>query len=261
MVLFILRFSITAHSGVCSRMSKLAECSTSLGGKVHAWSTQVSSFNPNDCVASFQPSQAVFGVHVFFVCRAECFTGVHTCENIVKCPPGSRVGGNKKRSIINGTSSCRTEIKRTCVTFLPALANDGGHWTIWNYVSIVGILLCEIKYRYCGLWWMERVSQISVMSTLKTFPKWPYKEFLKRCLLRIKRSNWWKKLKASWILTAHFFLISVSPLTFYFGFEWDISKHTSWKIQAAKVYTQWWDVAESSQKTIITKKGICSQIT
>lgn len=33
----------------------------------------------------------VFGVHVTFVCRAECFTGVHTCENIVKCPPGSCV--------------------------------------------------------------------------------------------------------------------------------------------------------------------------
>lgn len=164
-----------------------------LWGKVHAWSTQVSSFNPNDCVKIFQPSQAMSSVCMcFFVCRAECFTGVHSCENIVECPPGPCVGGNKKRSIITGTSSCRMEIKRTGVTFLPALAKVGGHWTIWNHVSIVGILLCEIKYRYCGLWWMERVSQISVTSTLKTFPKWPYKEFLKRCLLRIKRSNWWK---------------------------------------------------------------------
>lgn len=30
----------------------------------------------------------VFSVHVTFVCRAECFTGVRTCENNVKSPPG-----------------------------------------------------------------------------------------------------------------------------------------------------------------------------
>lgn len=97
--------------------------------------------------------------------------------------------------------------------FLPDLANDGGHWTIWNYVSI---LLCENKYRYCGLWWMERVSQISVTSTLKTFPKWPYKEFLKRCLLRIKRSNWWKTERVMNLNCAQSFNFSFT--SFYFGF-------------------------------------------
>lgn len=77
----------------------------------------------------------------------------------------------EKKHLLKITGSRRTEIKTTCVTFLPALAMDSGHWTIWNYVSTVSILLCEIKYRYCGLWWMERVSQISVTSTLKDISK------------------------------------------------------------------------------------------
>lgn len=117
--------SVQAHSGVCSRMSKLDECSTSLGAGVFSLESYMS-FNPNVCVTGFQLSQAVFSVHVIFICRAECFTGVHTCE-IVKCPPGSGVGGNKKRNSINGTSSHYTEIKKTCVHFLPALAKDSGH--------------------------------------------------------------------------------------------------------------------------------------
>lgn len=129
----------------------------------------------------------------------------------------------RKRSVTHGNEQPLCGDKEKPVTFLPALANNSGPWTILNYVGIVS--MCEIKYRYYGLWWMDGVSQISVMSTLKTFPKWPYKEFLKRCLLRIKRSNWWKK-KVSWILTLH------NSFIFFFYFQhfgvekWDISKHT-----------------------------------
>lgn len=47
---------------------------------------------------------------------------------------------------------------------------------------------------------------------------------------------------------------SVSPLTFYFEIC-DISKHTSCKIQAKKVHMQWWYVAKSREKTVITKKA------
>lgn len=151
----------------------------------------------------------------------------------------------------------RAAIKRTCVTFLPSLAKDGGHWTIWNYVSIVSIHLCEIKYCYCGLWWMERVSQISVTSPLKTFPKWPYQEFLKRCLLRIKRSNW-------------LFLCHESLNLFYFRFTshlllWFFKYATSVNTLVAKYRQQ--NIAQSDEmllkvakKQSLQKKGICYQI-
>ena len=130
---------------------------------------------------------------------------------LVSLPTGSCVGGVKKR-ITNGTSSRRTEIKTTCVLLF---------FLLWprtmNNLKLCGysrILLCEIKYRYCGLWWMERVSQISVTSTLKTFPKWPYKEFLKRCLQN-KKGQTDEKLKASRILILHPFLISISAMTLF----------------------------------------------
>lgn len=84
---------------------------------------------------------------------------------------------NKKRSIIVAQAAIAKRWRRTCVTFLPSLATDGGHWTIWHHVSIVSILLCEIKYCYRGLWWMERVSQISVMSTLRHFQNGLIKNF------------------------------------------------------------------------------------
>lgn len=157
-------------------MSKLAECSVSFVESTRLKHTSIIVQPKRLCYEFSTLPGYVFGVHVDFCFRAECFTGVCTCENTVKCPPGSWVGSNKKRSIINGTSS------------LPRMLATEQFY----YVSIVGILLWEIKHRHCGLWWMERVSRISVTSTLKTFPKWPYKEFLKRCLLRIKRSNWWK---------------------------------------------------------------------
>lgn len=87
-------FSIKAHSGFCSRMLKLAECSTSLGRKKYTLEAHIIVQTHNDCVNEFSTLPGyVFGVHVIFVCRAECFTGVHTCENIVKSPPSSCVCG------------------------------------------------------------------------------------------------------------------------------------------------------------------------
>lgn len=204
---YLFIFFNKAQSSICSNVEAVARC---LGTCLKHTSIIVQS--KRVCVTSFQPSQAMSLVCMwFFVCRAECFTGVHTCKNTVKCPPGSCVGRNEKRGVTDGTSSRCMGIKRSCVTFLPALAKNSGQWTILNYVGIVS--MCEIKYRYYGLWWMDWVSQISVMSTLKTFPKWPYKEFLKRCLLRIKRSNWWKKMSVLNLnCIIFFFIFSFSTL-------------------------------------------------
>ena len=176
-------------------------------GKVHAWSTQVSSLNPNDCVTSFQPSQAMSLVCMWFFLFVVLIASL-ACI-LVSLPTGSCVGGIKKR-ITNGTSSRRTEKKTTCVLlFFLLWPRTMNNFKLYGYSCI---LLCEIKYRYCGLWWMERVSQLSVTSTLKTFPKWPYKEFLKRCLQN-KRSNWWKTES---ILNLNFtpFFISISAVIF-----------------------------------------------
>lgn len=167
-------------------MSKLAECSTSLGESTRLKHASIIPQPKRLCCEFSTLPGYVFGVHVVFFLFVVLIASL-ACT-LVSLPTGSCVGGIKKR-ITNGTSSRRTEIKTTCVLLF---------FLLWprtmNNLKLCGysrILLCEIKYRYCGLWWMERVSQISVTSTLKTFPKWPYKEFLKRCLQN-KRSNWWK---------------------------------------------------------------------
>lgn len=125
-------------------------------GKVHAWSTRVSLFNPiivrskQRCYEFSTLPGYAFGVHVVFVCRAECFTGGHTCENIVKCTPGSCVGGNNKKEVsLNGTSSRWTEIKRTCVTFFllwPRMVAIEQFEIMWVYFYVrinIAIVGCD----------------------------------------------------------------------------------------------------------------------
>lgn len=166
-------------------------------GKEHAWSTQVSLFNPNG--RDFHPCQFPMSL----VCMWFLFVVLNASLACVLVRILSDAHLVDVWVLTRKEALMAQEIKRTCVTFLPTLAEDDGHWTIWNYMRTVCILLCEIKYRYRGLWRMERVSQISVTSTLKTFPKWPYKEFLTRCLLRIKKV---KLIKTGFV---YFFSVSI----------------------------------------------------
>ncbi len=87
--------------------------------------------SPNNCVTSFQPSQATSSVCMWFL-----FVVLNASLACILV----RILSNTHlvhvwlvtRNVTNGTSSRRTEIKRTCVTFLPAVAENGCHWTIWN---------------------------------------------------------------------------------------------------------------------------------
>lgn len=65
-------------------------------------------------------SQAVCSVHVIFICRAGCFTGVHTCENTVKWPPALNVG-EEYRDSINGKDTIAWEAGQ------PVLFSCSGH--------------------------------------------------------------------------------------------------------------------------------------
>lgn len=93
---------------------------------------------------------------------------------LVSCPPASHMG-SKKKSIISGTSSCCMGSKKKLVSVLfLLLPRIVGQWITLKYVGILSVL-CEIKYCFFELWWMDWVTQISVTNTLKTFPEWPYK--------------------------------------------------------------------------------------
>lgn len=83
------------------------------------------------CACDSLKKKLYFSVHC-------CFSGVHSCEIIVK-RPSVRVASRKKKKITNGTKQpSYREIKRTCVDFfffLPALAK--GWWPLNN------LNLCE----------------------------------------------------------------------------------------------------------------------
>lgn len=108
--LFIYFFSVKAHSSVC-RMLK-GTWHIILGEKVHAWSTQISLFS-----TSFIPYQAVSSVcmwlfkkKLYFSVHC-CFSGVHSCEIIVKRLSGFCASGIQKKKKISqmAQSSRRTE--------------------------------------------------------------------------------------------------------------------------------------------------------